>query len=282
MTVVSALDVIGEFHSHSDLEKLEIEWGIHGRCRTSSKSAHIADLGKIVLEENPEVNTLAGRLKMSRAIIERALDAPPISRSREPWKKMLAGLHLDGFEIGEEKTPSKNPWEPPNLRFVLRRMMPDKIPGLDFKEAEDEIGQLLSSARMVTPKGHLDQAISAFSRGDWAAANAQLRTFYESYLDEIAVALGCNASISSKDKRDYLGKTNPPFFFENLNEWNANNSKPQYIQGLMSRMHPQGSHAGLSEEDDAAFRLQITLITARLFLRRFSKFVSLKGASKHP
>jgi hypothetical protein len=53
------------------------------------------------------------------------------------------------------------------------------------------------------------------------------------------------------------------------NEWNENNQKPQYIQGLMSRMHPHGGHPGLSEEEDATFRLQITLVTARLLLRRF-------------
>lgn len=271
MTLMAALQVIEAFHSHSDLEALEVEWGIHGRCRTNSKSAHIADLGKIALDENPEVLTLAGKMKINRAIIEKALEARSHDRSGDAWKKMLAGLRFDGFEVCEEKIEADNSWESPKSRFILRRMVPDNMPGLDFREAENEIAQLLNANGMITPKGHLDQAISAFSRGEWASANAQLRTFYESYLDEIAVALGCEKSASSKDKRDSLGKLNPPFLSEGLNEWNANNQKPQYIQGLMSRMHPEGSHAGLSEEDDAAFRLQITLITARLLLRRFNK-----------
>jgi len=46
------------------------------------------------------------------------------------------------------------------------------------------------------------------------------------------------------------------------------------VQGLMNRMHPHGGHAGLSEEEDATFRLQVTLITARLFLRRLDQRVS--------
>lgn len=276
MTIMAALQVIESFHSHSDLEALEVEWNIHGRCRTNSKSAHITDLGNIALGDNPEVMTLAGKLKMSRAIIEKALEATPNARSGDAWKKMLAGLRFDGFEVWEEMIEADKPWEVPKSRFSLRRMMPDNIPGLDFREAENEITQLLNSKGMIVPKGHLDQALSAFSRGEWASANAQLRTFYECYLDEIPVALGCEKSPSSKDKRDYLGKINPPFLFESLNEWNANNQKHQYIQGLMARMHPEGSHAGLSEEDDAAFRLQITLITARLLLRRFNKYPNRK------
>ncbi len=276
MAIMAALQVIESFHSHSDLEALEVEWNIHGRCRTNSTSAHITGLGNIALGDNPEVMTLAGKLKMSRAIIDKALEATPHARSGDAWKKMLAGLRFDGFEVWEEMITSDKPWEASKSRFSLRRMMPDNIPGLDFREAENEITQLLNAKGMIVPKGHLDQALSAFSRGEWASANAQLRTFYESYLDEIAVALGCEKSPSSKDKRDYLGKFNPPFLSESLNEWNANNQKPQYIQGLMARMHPEGSHAGLSEEDDAAFRLQITLITARLLLRRFNKYSNRK------
>ena len=276
MTVMAALQVIEKFYSHSDLESLEVEWGIHNKCRTSSKSAHIADLGKIAVDENPEVFTMNGKTKMDRAVIEKALEATTEVRTGDAWKKMLAGLRFDGFEVCEEEieTSNESSWDCQSkaIHFVLRRMMPDNLPGLDFREAENEIIQLLNNKNMTVPKGHLDQAISAFSRGEWASANAQLRTFYESYIDEIAKFLGCEISTSSKEKRDYLGKLNPPFLSDGLNEWNANSQKPQYIQGLMSRMHPEGSHAGLSEEEDSTFRLQITLITARLLLRRFEKY----------
>lgn len=272
MTLMAALQVIDVFYSHAALEALEVEWGIHGRCRTNSKSAHITDLGNIALKENPEVLTLAGRLRMKRAIVEKALEATPHAKLGIAWKKLLAGLQLDGYEVCEEEVEANSPWEPKKTRLSLRRMMPDYVPGLDFREGENEIVCLLNANGMYISKGHLDQAVSAFSRGEWASANAQLRTFYESYLDEIAVFLGCGKSLSSKEKRDYLGKLNPPFLSEQLNEWNANNQKPQYIQALMTRMHPEGSHAGLSEEDDATFRLQITLVTARMLLRRFNKY----------
>lgn len=276
MTIMAALQVIEESHSHAALESLEVEWGIHGRCRTSSKSAHIADLGSIAVNENPEVVTMNGKTNIDRALIEKALEAPPRAREGGAWKKMLAGLRFDGFEACEEESEagSQTGWGGylPETRFILRRIMPEDLPGLNFREAETEVMRLLDEKGLAVPKGHLTQAISAFSRGEWASANAQLRTFYEGYLDEIATFLGCEKFASSKEKRDYLGKAEPPFLLAHLNEWNANNQKPQYIQGLMARMHPAGSHAGLSEEDDCLFRLQITLITTRLLLRRFDKY----------
>ncbi len=85
------------------------------------------------------------------------------------------------------------------------------------------------------------------------------------------MALGYAGADDSKAKRDFLGNLEPPFLLTEYNEWNINNQKPQYVQGLMSRMHPHGGHPGLSEEEDAAFRLHISLVTGRLFLRRFDE-----------
>lgn len=147
--------------------------------------------------------------------------------------------------------------------------MPSDVPGLDFREAENEVTLLLDRHGFTVAKGHLRQAVSAFSRGEWSSANGELRNFHESYLNDTAVSLGYVGSDNSKARRDYLGRLQPPFLLVDYNEWHPNNQKPQYVQGLMSRMHPHGGHPGLSEEEDATFRLQISLVTARLFLRRF-------------
>ncbi|MYJ73958.1 MAG: hypothetical protein F4089_02170, partial [Gammaproteobacteria bacterium] len=156
----------------------------------------------------------------------------------------------------------------------LVRMLPSDAPGLDFWEAESEITLLLDRHGFTVAKGHLKRAFSAFSRGEWSSANGELRNLHESYLNEIATSLGYTGGGDSKARRDYLGSLQPPFLLADYNEWNSNNQKPQYVQGLMSRMHPHGGHPGLSEEEDATFRLQISLVTARLFLRRFDQRVS--------
>lgn len=275
MTVVAAAEVISAFNSHSDMEILEVEWGIAGRYAAGSKSARVAGLAKVAIEENGEVVTESGRVGLARALVERAIKAPAGVKNSDSWKRLVAGLRFDGFEIVETQTEidADRPWGTPQVETTIQlvRMLPSDVPGLDFREAESEVEQLLNRHGFSIAKGHLKQAISAFSRGEWSSANGALRNFYESYLNEIADRLGYSGEGDSKDKRNFLGTLQPPFLLAEYNEWNSNNQKPQFVQGLMSRMHPHGGHPGLSEEEDATFRLQINLVTARLFLRRFDQ-----------
>ena len=50
MTIVAAAQVISDFNSHSYMEVLAVQWGIAGRCSSSSKDARIADLANIAIE----------------------------------------------------------------------------------------------------------------------------------------------------------------------------------------------------------------------------------------
>ncbi|QDV70891.1 hypothetical protein Poly24_46240 [Rosistilla carotiformis] len=274
MTVVAAAEVISAFKSHNDMAVLEVEWGVAGRCDDSSKSARVASLSRIAIEENLTVLSENGNVGLCRALVETALTAPESTHEIEAWKRLIAGLHFDGFEIDESKNEIENSWGSRRQRstFTLIRMLPDDIPGLDFREAGNEIEILLDKCGFTVAKGHLRQALSAFQRGEWSSANGELRNFYECYLNEIANGLGYTGPNDSKLRRDYLGSgVQSPFLLEAYNEWNANNQKPQFVQGLMSRMHPHGGHPGLSEEEDATFRIQISLVTARLFLRRYNQ-----------
>jgi hypothetical protein len=276
MTIVAAAEVAADFASHSDMEVLEVQWGIEGRCSSSSKSARVASWAKLACDEDLTVMTENGRVSLDRALVETAITALEARRDSVPWKKLVAGLRFDGFEVVETEinVATEYPWQSEVTKNVttLVRMLPGDVPGLDFREAESEVVAILDRSGFSVAKGHLKQAVSAFQRGEWSSANGELRNFFESYLNETAVALGYVGSGDSKAKRDFLGNNvQPPFLLADYNEWNANTQKPQYVQGLMSRMHPHGGHPGLSEEEDATFRLQTTLITARLFLRRYSQ-----------
>ena len=270
MTIVAAVEVIAEFKSHGDMSVMEVQWGIVGN--SSSKAARVASWAQRATMPNaPQVMTENGLMNLPRAFVETAIKAPPGVRDSDAWKKFVAGLRFDGFEVVETEVsqPATAPWQSPRTIVTLARMLPADIPGLNFREAEDEVTTLLVKSGFTVASGHLERAVSAFQRGEWSSANGELRNFYESYLNEIAAHLGCDSQQDSKTKRDFLGRLQPPFLLTEYNEWNENNQKPQYVQGLMSRMHPHGGHPGLSEEEDATFRLQITLVTARLFLRRY-------------
>jgi hypothetical protein len=281
MTIAAAAEVISDFKTHGEMTVLETQWGIDSRVNATNKAFRIASWARIAADENPSVITENGPMNLARAIVEIAIKAPEGIRDNGDWKKFVAGLRFDGFDAVETEVPQTSNtwqnWESPQKIITLTRMLPADMPGLDFREAEDEVMTLLVQGGFTVAKGHLEQAVSAFQRGEWSSANGELRNFYESYLNEIAVHLGCDSQQDSKAKRDYLGRLQPPFLLTEYNEWNENNHKPQYVQGLMSRMHPHGAHPGLSEEEDATFRLQITLVTARLFLRRYDQ--RMKGGA---
>jgi len=171
---------------------------------------------------------------------------------RGPNEALLRSIERDGFTIDEDG--------------VLRRTLPEV---LDLPTADDEVHLLLNRYKLNTSLGHLDQAITAHTQGNWASANSQLRTFYESLFDEIAPladpANGRTAK-TGETRRQLLANLSPPFISRDLNEWSDDGKS--FVNGTFKRLHPQGSHPGLSDEEDCTFRLHLVLLVGRLFLRR--------------
>jgi len=122
---------------------------------------------------------------------------------------------------------------------------------------------------METAKGHLNQAIDNHDRGQYASANAQLRSFMEELFDRIAEHLEPARAAtlpSAENRRNLLAIRQPPFLFEDLGEWGQNGKN--FVNGMFKRLHGHGSHPGLSDEEDCTFRLHLVLVVARHFLRR--------------
>jgi hypothetical protein len=167
-------------------------------------------------------------------------------------KIFLRALDRDGLKIVDGK---------------IEASLPDI---LDLPEANDDVSRLLKKHGFATSKGHLDQALGSHGRGEWASANGQLRTFYEGLFDEIANKIDPTASALpySENRRARLASLG--FIDSNLNEWG--NDGKNFVNGLFKRLHPAGSHPGLSDQDDSTFRLHVVLLTARLFLLRFDKW----------
>ena len=174
---------------------------------------------------------------------------------QEPAEARLRrALALDGF------VPI---WDELDQKLTLRGALP---PSFAVTAADDEVHELLRVMVFPIPEGHLTQAIDAHARGDWAAANSQIQTFFESLLNEVALRLSLDpdSTMSSENRLSALASAG--FLSQARNEWSQDGKN--YVNGLFKMLHTEGSHPGLSDEDHCTFRLQVVLMTSRMFLRR--------------
>jgi hypothetical protein len=212
-------------------------------------------LGRIVVQRPTEqVETLEGTLSLAEAVIREAVQQMRSEPIHETEIAFARGLARDGYVVSFDDR------DRPSLRAALPEAL--GLPAVD-----DEVQQLLKQFGFNTPLEHLGQGIEAHARGDWAAANAQFRTFLEGLFDDIArhsEGADKTAPLTSENRRALLAKIG--FLAEDRNEWTQDGKN--YINGLFKMLHTEGSHPGLSDEDHSTFRLHLVLVTARTFLRR--------------
>ena len=168
--------------------------------------------------------------------------------------ELIKQLKKDGYLIRNRKTVKSLPKE------------------LETSALQDELDTLLDKYELETAKGHLEQAISIYRDSNWAGANAQIRSFWESVLFFIVEKR--NPDYKFKDHKngsEAITALSGCFFKQELNEVDTKNSPYGFVKGMLKMLHPDGSHPGLSEEPATTFRLHLVIATANYYLKRLDK-----------
>ena len=206
MTIIASTEVISGFQSHSDIDVLEVHWGITGRCSDSCKSTRVADLSGIACGEDVEFRTESRQVHLSSALIEIQSSAGKHQQLLPTSRRLVAKLQIDMVEARTEPVDvdSDACWRT-NTAIQLVGMPPSYIREPDFRRTESEV--MLSSDRhgFRVAKGHLKRAVSAISRGEWSSANGELRNLYECYLNDIATSSDYTDRVDGKARQDYVG-----------------------------------------------------------------------------
>lgn len=276
-TLLELSEVI-EKMSHSDIDRIIAVFGFTPRAEAekASKTTKSTDIF-IDLKVNKSAGPFGGDLKMEllQYVIERYFKNHPLqweggdvtyggnegtirfenAFSREN-RELANALKRDGFII-EGKT--------------IKKLLPQEI---EEARIESELETLLSEFGFEQSKGHLNQAIDNHSSSNWAGANSQFRTFIESLLIEVSnLILPGNNPKSAPGAIKLLSTTaNPKFIFEELNEFDSSDKKASYLEGFWARLNPEGSHPGLSNEEDCTFRYHTSIVVARLLLARLRDY----------
>lgn len=251
-TVIAAIEMMGSFkHAELTLFLHKLSPGLASKVgEIGYISQRLNKLIALALEELPPNYPVDGGEVLRDALVENAVtllpgygydtDNPGAEETYLPPRaaEFLRGLERDGFTVSGG---------------ALRRTLPLDI---GLPTTQSEVDRLLTKHGFTVPKGHLEQAIDAHVRGNWAGANGQFRPFFEGLLDAIAARLAPSVAGSLR------ALVTAEFVQRDLNE-------RDFIQGLMKRLHTKGPHPGLSGEEDSTFRFHLVLLTARLLLSRF-------------
>lgn len=256
-TITDVMRLLEDQNTNATLDTYAFRYGLDEVAVGTSKLQKVLNIGKHLID-NPDLpGILSDNLMfeiiedvISKAVInEYHFDFDSNEFRHYPQLRRL--LLKDGFVI-----------ENGNL---IRTFETD----IDFNTNETLLERLLKKHNLTTAKGHYNQATNSFNRGDWAACNAQLRSYVEELCLQIANKVTGSTYTDSAQARIALSQSNPPIFYKQLNEWKDNGQG--FFETFWKRLHPQGSHPGLSNEADSIFRLNLVQITTLEMLRRYDQ-----------
>ena len=259
-STIAAIDLFeGKYHADLTAFIMELGPAVYTQIRSEpiSLKNRLSDLKRFV-DLHP--SAVVDGEPLVNVIVERAATflphEPEHSWSRAPrltpaMETFMRVLDMDGYAVTDG---------------MLRRTLPTDI---GLPETESELMRLMAKYALDTPKGHLQQAMDAHARGNWAGANGQIRTFFDALLDAIAERVDPSTAMLATGQPRRAKLASHGFLSVPLNEWGDDGKG--YINGLVRRLHPAGPHPGLSDEDDSTFRLHTVLLTTTLLLRRLDR-----------
>lgn len=254
-TIIETFNII-RFSTHKDIQHFALTYELEEIASGPSLQVRINNIMEYLImpttnqKAKTEIITDLLNKELQRIKVAHEYDYEQVSFEEEHPKLYLA-LRQDGFSV---------------VDYKLLRQMPESV---NATGNQDELFTLLDKHSFLVCRGHLEQALNAHSLGDWAASNAQLRAYTEGLFDSLADKIFGVAvtGYSSTAKRDKLATSTPPLLDPALNEISQDGKN--FSNGLMKRLHPQGAHAGLSNQEDCTFRLHLVVLTTSYYLRKF-------------
>ncbi|VAW16767.1 hypothetical protein MNBD_BACTEROID05-1160 [hydrothermal vent metagenome] len=237
------------FRKHSDFDKFNLEFGLEDIVKGEYIKEKEASLAKYLIHNKNAKGPKNGNL--SYEILEYLIrNYRGFEDIEEKYSELANLLGIDGYSLSKEG---------------IKRNLPNEI---QIQDQEDYLTEKLVEFKFNIAKGHYEQALSSYSRGEWAASNAQLRSFVEEFFNKVHDHISKENNNSNHEKKQVLAKLG--FFNQELNEWVNNGCG--FIQGFWKRLHPEGSHPGLSEKDDTEFRLHTVIVTITYYMKRLENW----------
>ena len=208
--------------------------------RYNNKEQRAQRLLRAMREDGSTAAAVDGALELARLCLVRGRAEGFYDDPSPWWLPLKTAVAADGWEF-DETTDS----------FVTA------VPGAQMSAEVTWIGSELRRRGWTVSVGHYEQAIDNFALGNWAAANGQLRSFFESLIRTAGGTTGSTGSGQVQAAFDALDSAQQLI-----------SDEADFGKKLWKMLHPAGSHPGLSDEDESRFRLLALTGYARFLLSR--------------
>ena len=241
-TVAALIEAVATVYSHGELDVLFIHLGCEGvdEFEDGAKGNKLQRVSRVASALRRRDDPGSDLLELAKQLIEDRFNGDVEGMDgeiRPPLRKVIASLRADGFEVVDGR---------------LVRTTPEPAPmaeQLSLLESELDARGLEVSSR------HYRQAVDNHRNGNLEASNGQLRSFLENLLIETAQQTTGKRITDPKGAVDRL-----------RNAGFLDGDEASLLKGLAGISNKRGAHHGLTDEEEALFRLHFSTAAARYLL----------------
>ena len=242
-TILKLVEALN-FRTHDEVERFALELELEAIVSGEWIKQKETSISKHLIAHGNERSSSGAPLVVD--VVEYLLREASYNSDFSALRNCLAS---DGYELTDKS---------------VRQSLPQAIP---LTESENKLLAILKARGLSVAIGHYEQALAAHGRGDWAATNAQLRSFVEEFFNQCHVLLNAGTGQSTQQRKQDLAGSG--FFISQYNEFFGNGTG--FVEGFWKRLHPHGSHPGLSESADSTFRLHMVLLVLHHYAERLDE-----------
>lgn len=238
-TIAALAEVIATAYSQSQISVLQRRFDFAGLDATRNKLDRALELAEWV---NSRADNDQNAVALARELFEVKYKDHLYDRRGELLEhlsRLVESLRVDGFELADGRLVPTTP-APSTL-----------APELTLLERE------LRARGFEVALAHFQQAVDSFVDSRLEAANGQLRSFLEDLLLALHEELVGSQANSARSAAERL-----------RNDGHLDGDEVRLLLGLLGVSNNRGAHSGLTDGEEALFRLHFTSATGRYLLAR--------------
>jgi len=268
-TLSALREVLNERFSNSEIRDLLFKHGLEERYQGPNKSDRLSKVFHPLVSKT-RYNSLptSGGLpyedyqgevastwdiidQVAQDVSETFKGNPQSDWAEERYQTLVQALRVDGYDL------------------LDGRVVPFLSPSVEPAAEQGVLESRLDGLGLSDARNHLDQAVDNATRGNWEAANAQLRAFMEGVCDAIT-------------ERLYDGEGKPPTRGRARKHLASvgflNGDEDELLKSFFKVLSGEGSHPGTSAGDDSHRRRLMAFSLANYYIERLQEWLA-RGSS---